>query len=114
MTPIPVTPMMATLIFLAVWMSVLAFILWLIVRMSRVPSLKTKRLYLDPSMGLSERRRLLANAKAGDADLDFYNYYVVMPGEDIPVFNPNMMQLAEAEFMIIEYFVPERSKAKAV
>jgi hypothetical protein len=102
---------------------ILAFLLFMILMAAAVvlvvayftkpPILHTRRLYLDPSMDLGQRERLLSTSKAESESYRFYNYYVVMPGEEIPIFDPSPKDLAEAEFLIIEYLEPETARTQA-
>lgn len=103
-------PIMLFMLFMII---VAAVVVILAIRFSTPPCLTTKRFYLDPSMSLSERRKVLSDAKKAGENHRFYNYYVVLPTDEVPIFDPNQKDLLEAEFLIVEYLESETAKTEA-
>lgn len=108
----PVQAALPILAFLLLMILMAAAVVIIVICFTHPPQLITRRLYLDPSMGLAERERVLAEAKKKSKHHRFYNYYVVLPDEEFPIFDPTAKDLAEAEFLIIEYLEPETAQTQ--
>lgn len=102
-------PILAFLLFMVLMAAAVVII---VAYYTKPPQLSTRRLYLEPSLTLAERELVLADAKKESENYRFYNYYVVLPGEEFPIFDPSPMDLAKAEFLIIEFLEPEPAETQ--
>jgi|SRR5690606_10246321 len=109
----PLEAVIPILVFILFMSAVAAGVVITAIRYSKPIDLVIRRFYLAPEMSLQERQSLLDKAKKESGGHRFYNYYVVLPNQELPLFSPTPHELAEAEFMIVEYLEPETVKRTA-
>lgn len=101
------SPVTGLIVLSILWLLIIGLMVWVIARSTTPLSLKSKRMYLPPGLSRRERLKILIKEKKANIHADLFNYYVVMPDKESPVFSPSINQLAEAEFLVIEYLVPK-------